>query len=125
MSKQAAEHEKFLILKSKIPIISRIFWWAYFRGSLFSQGVIIGGNFTFQNSQNGLDLTIKKGLKHEDNSLQLLKTANLNSPWFYIREGLLLEGDLRPRLGGGGGGAYFRDSLFLEGLIIGIFMVRY
>ena len=62
---------------------SWIFCWAYFRGSLFSEGLIIGGNFAFQ---NGLDLTIK--------------TASTNSPWAYIREGLLLQGYLRLRFGG-------------------------
>ena len=62
--------------------------------------LIIGGNFAFQ---NGLDLTIK--------------TASTNSPWAYIREGLLSEGYLRLRFGGlifgrahfRGGGAYYRN----------------
>ena len=70
------------------------------------EGLIIGGNFAFQ---NGLGLTIK--------------TVNSNSPWTYIWESLLLEGYLRLRFGGlifGGGGAYFREGLFLGGLIIGI-----
>ena len=48
----------------KIPIISPrlifvqkgFFCWAYFRGSLFLEGLIIGRNFAFQ---NGLGLTIK------------------------------------------------------------------
>ena len=85
-----------------------LFCWAYFRGSLFSEGLIIGGNFAFQ---NGLDVTIK--------------TASTNSPWACIREGLLSEGYLRLRFGGGGlifgrayyyfffgggeGGAYYRN----------------
>ena len=34
-------------------------WWAYFRGSLSSEGRIIGRNFAFQ---NGLGLTIKEAL---------------------------------------------------------------
>ena len=68
------------------------------------EGLIIGRNFAFQ---NGLGLTIK--------------TASTNSPWPYIREGLLSEGYLCLRFGGlicrrayffcGGGGG---------GLIIGI-----
>ena len=66
------------------------------------EGLIIGGNFAFQ---NGLDLT--------------MKTASTNCPWAYILEGLLSEGYLRLRFGGlifgrtyfGGGGG---------GLIIGI-----
>ena len=52
-------------------------------GLIFGAYFIIGRNFAFQ---NGLDLTIK--------------TANSNSPWAYIREGLLSEGFLRLRFGG-------------------------
>ena len=58
-------------------MFKRLFWQAYFRGSLFSEGLTIGGNFGFQNE---LGLTIK--------------TNNSNSPWAYIREGLLSEGYL-------------------------------
>ena len=47
------------------------------------EGLIIGRNFAFQ---NGLGLTIK--------------TASTNSPWAYIREGLLSEGFVRLRFGG-------------------------
>ena len=66
------------------------------------EGPIIVGNFAFQ---NGLGLT--------------MKTASTNSPWAYIREGLLSEGYLRLRFGGlifvraylfiyfFGGGAYY------------------
>ena len=78
-----------------------LFCWAYFQGSLFSEGLIIGGNFAFQ---NGLDLTIK--------------TASINSPiglihvfgrayyrkdtmYLRLRFGGLLFG--RAYLGGGGG----------------------
>ena len=69
--------------------------------SLFSEGLIIGGNFAFQ---NGLDLTIK--------------TASTNSKWAYIREGLLSEGYLHLRFGGLiFGRAYFFGG---GGLIIGI-----
>ena len=64
-------------------MFKRLFCWAYFRGSLFSEGLIIGGSFAFQ---IGLDLTIK--------------TASTNSPWAYIREGLLLEEYLRLSFGG-------------------------
>ena len=56
---------------------------AYFRGSLFSEGFIIGRNFAFP---NGLGLTIK--------------TPSTNSPWAYFREGLLSEGFVRLRFGG-------------------------
>ena len=48
------------------------------------------------------------------------KNSNSNSPWAYIREGLLSEGFLRLRFGGGGlfsggfilgGGAYYRNFM--------------
>ena len=68
----------------------------FFSGSLFSEGLIIGRNFSFQ---NGLGL---------DN-----KTASTNSPWAYIWEGLLSEGFLRLRFGGGGG--LFSGGLIIEG----------
>ena len=81
-------------------MFKRLFCWAYFRGSLFSEGLNIGGNFVFQ---NGWDLTIK--------------TASTNSPWAYIREGLLSEIYLRF------GGLSFGRAYFWGGtgrLIIGI-----
>ena len=77
----------------KIPIISPglIFVQKAFLLGLFSEGLIFGRNFAFQ---NGLDLTIK--------------IVNPNSPWAYIREGLLSEGYLRLRFGGlNFGRAYF------------------
>ena len=42
----------------------------------------------------------QKRLKAQDYSRKQLKTANGNSPWAYIREGLLSEGYLRLRFGG-------------------------
>ena len=80
-------------------LFKRSFCWAYFWVSLFSEGLIIGGNFAFQ---NGLDLTIK--------------TASTNSPWVYIWEGLLSEGYLRLRFGG----FIFGRTYFWGRLIIGI-----
>ena len=58
------------------------------------EGLIIGGNFAFQ---NGLDLT--------------MKTASTNSPWAYIQEGLLPEGYMCLRFGG----LIFRRAYFLGG----------
>ena len=79
-------------------MFKRPFCWAYFQGSLFSEGLIIGGNFAFQ---NGLDLTVK--------------TASTNSPWAYIREGLFSEEYLRLRFGGLiFGRAYFWGGLLSE-----------
>ena len=60
------------------------------------EGLIIGGNFAFQNR---LDLTIK--------------TARTNSPWSCIPESLLWEGYLRLRFG-----AYFREGLFIIIIIL-------
>ena len=67
----------------KIPIISpglifvqKLFSWAYFRGSLFSEGLTIGKNFAFQ---NGLGLACNKNsLKHYENNLKQLKIATTN-----------------------------------------------
>ena len=73
---------------------------------LFPEGLIIAGNFAFQ---NGLDLTIK--------------TASTNSPWASIREGLLSVGYLRLRFGGLiFGRAYF--FFFVRGGLI-IVILRY
>ena len=96
-------YRKIPIISPGLIIVQKVFCWAYFWGSLISEGLVIGGNFAFQ---NGLGLTIT--------------TVNSNSPWAYIREGLLLEGYLRLRFGGGGGGLSFRRAYFGEGLLSGI-----
>ena len=44
------------LLALDLYLFKRLFCWAYFWGSLFSEELIIGGNFAFQ---NGLGLTIK------------------------------------------------------------------
>ena len=71
-------------------LFKRLFRWLIFGG------LVIGGNFMFQ---NGLDLTIK--------------TASTNSPWayMYIREGLLSEGYLHLRFRG----LIFRRAYFFFG----------
>ena len=97
------QYGKILII-SPGPIFVQKAYLMGFWGSLFSEGLIIGRNFAFQ---NGLGFTIK--------------TANSNSRWAYIREGLLSEGYLCLRFGGLiFGRAYFWKGLFLGGLIIGI-----
>ena len=61
------------LIYCKIPIISRglifvqkaNFWWAYFLGRFFSEGLIIGRNFAFQ---NGFSLTLKATENTTDNS---------------------------------------------------------
>ena len=54
----------------------------------------------------------KNSLKHYENSLKQLKTANTNSPWAYIREGLLAEGFMGLRFGG----LNFERAYFWRGL---------
>ena len=56
-------HEKNVGLSNVVGLHGQIalFGWAYFRGSLFLEGLIIGGNFAFQ---NGLGVTIKNSSKH-------------------------------------------------------------
>ena len=89
---------RFLYYRA-IPIISpgltELFCWAYFRWSLFLEGLVIGRNFSFQ---NGFGLSIK--------------TASNNSPWAYIREGLLFFFFFFFVVGGGGG-AYYRKFTVL------------
>ena len=55
----------------------------------------------------------KNSLKHKDNRLQQFKTANHNSSWAYIHEGLLSEGFLRLRLGW----LIFGTAFFWRGLL--------
>ena len=83
------------VVYRKIPIVSpglifvqKAVLLGLFSGEL-SVGLVIGRNFAFQ---NGFGLSIK--------------TASSNSPWAYIRKGLLSrsEGYLGLRFGGGGGG---------------------
>ena len=101
-------HMHHLSLYPKIPLNSDNKPWAYicskgfidgliFGGAQFRRGFkIIGGNFVLQ---NGFGLTVK--------------TVSSNSPWAYIREGLLSEGYLRLRFGG----LIFGRAYFWEGLL--------
>ena len=78
-------------------MFKRPFCWAYFRGSLFSERLTIGGNFAFQ---NGLGLTIK--------------TASTDSPWAVYTGGPIIGRIFASEIWG----AYFREGLFLgEGLL--------
>ena len=101
----------------KIPIISpglifvqKAFLRGLFLGELIFRGVCSRKEFCVS---KWVWLVDKNSLKHYENSLKQLTTANSNSPWAHIQEGLLLEGYLHLRFGG----------LILGGLIIGI--VRY
>ena len=49
-------YRKIPITSPGLIFVKSLFCWAYFRGSLFSEGLIIGRKFAFQ---NGLGLTIK------------------------------------------------------------------
>ena len=98
-SREAGSTSQMLsILKyRKIPIISPwlMFVQKAFLLGLFLEGLVIGRNFAFQ---NGFDLSIKN--------------SNSNSPWAYIREGLLSEGYLHLRFGGLiFGRAYYRKDI--------------
>ena len=97
---------------------------------LFSGELIFGGAYYWKEIcvSKWVGLDNKKRLKHYENSLKQLKTASTNSPWAYIREGLLSEGFLglrfgglifgRAYFGGGGGGllsefyGYLKKSSF-------------
>ena len=77
-------------------MFKRLFCWAYFQGSLFSEGLVIGRNFAFQN-ESGLTIktannTPKKGLKHLVHGLIFGRV--------YYRKGLFSEGILGLRFGG-------------------------
>ena len=79
----AVSYRKIAIISPGLIFVQKAFSVGLYLGSLFSEGLIIGGNFAFQ---NGLDLT--------------MKTVSTKSPWAYIWEGLLSEGYLRLRCGG-------------------------
>ena len=80
---------------------------------LSSGELIFGGAYYWKEFcvSKWVGLDNKNRLKLYENSLKRLKTASTNSPWAYIREGLLLEGFLRLRFGG----LIFRRAYFWEG----------
>ena len=85
---------------------------------LFSGELIFGGAY------NWSEFCVPKlvGLDNKnsyENSLKQLKTANPNSPWAYIREGLLSEGYLRLRFRG----LIFGRAYFLLFLFICLFFI--
>ena len=90
-------------------MVKRLFCWAYFRESLFSEGIIIGRKFAFQ---NGLGLTIKQPKTLRKQLKKLKNASTINSPWANIRKGLLSEGFLRLRFVG----PVFGRAYFWEGL---------
>ena len=93
--------------------VQKAFLHGLFLGELIFRGAYYWKEFCIS---KWVRLDNKNSLKHYENSLKQLKTASANSPWAYIREGLLSEGFLRLRFGG----LIFREGLFLGGLIIGI-----
>ena len=70
--------------------------WAYFRGELIFGGAYYWREFCVS---KWVGLDNKNSLKHDENGLKQLKTANTNSLWVYILEDLLTEGYLRLRFG--------------------------
>ena len=43
------KYHRILIISPGLNLFKRLYYWAYFQGSLFSEGLIIGRNFVFQN----------------------------------------------------------------------------
>ena len=82
-------------------MFKRLFYWAYFRGSLFSERLIIGRNFAFQNGF-GLSLKTAKNSKI---------TASLTLTVHGLIFGRIFAYEIWV--------AYFREGLFLGELIIG------
>ena len=70
------KYRKVSIISPGLIFVQKAVLLAYFRGSLFSEGLIIGRTFAFQ---NGFGLTIKTAsVKHYENNLKQLKTASNN-----------------------------------------------
>ena len=76
---------------------------------------LFAGKLIFEGALYSKEFCVTKwvGLDNKNslNTRKQPKTASTNSPWVYIREGLLSEGFLRLRFGG----AYFWDGLFFFG----------
>ena len=54
------QYRKILIISpGLIYLLKRLFCWAYFRGNLFSEGLVIEGNFVFQHGFGMLTNTAK------------------------------------------------------------------
>ena len=101
-----SEYRKILIISLGLILYKRGFAWLIFGGAHFRRGLLL----------EGIALDNKNSTKKKNNS---------NSPWAYIREGLLSEGCLRLRFEAGGGGLIFGRAFFWGGgekggLIIGI-----
>ena len=94
------EYRKIPIISPGLIFVQKAFCWAYFRGSLFSEGLIIGRNSAFQS------------LKHfENSSKQLAPTVHgLIFRRAYYRKDIYVS-DL---------GGLFSGGLIFGGLIIGI-----
>ena len=54
--KDMPRYRKIPIISPGIIFVQKAFCWAYFRGSLFSEELVIGGNFA---PQNGFGLSLK------------------------------------------------------------------
>ena len=75
------KYRKIPIITSGLIFVQKPFYALILGGAYFWRGLLSEGRWV------GLDN--KNSLKHYDNSLKQLKTARTNSPWAYIREGLL------------------------------------
>ena len=81
--------------------VQKAFLLGLFLGELIFRGAYYWKEFCVS---KWVGLDNKNSLKHDENSLKQLETANAKSPWAYIREGLFFFLG-----GGGGGGAYYRN----------------
>ena len=112
----------------KIPIISPglIFVQKAFLLGLYSGELIFGGAYYCREFcvSKWVKLDKKNGLKHEDNSLTQLKTANPNCPWAYIREGLLSDGYLRLRFGRFIFGRAYFQGVYYRNFTVSLFHIN-
>ena len=86
---------------------------------LFAGELIFGGAYYWKEFcvSKWVGLGNKNSLNYE-NRLKQLKTASTKSPWAYISEELIIGRIFASEIWGGG--SYFREGLFLGGLIIRI-----
>ena len=104
---------QFIIHLTQFAVIYNCKPWDYICSKGFFAGLIFGGAYYWKEFciSEWVGLDNKNRVQHYENSLKQLKTANSNSPWAYIREGLLSEGYLHLRFGG----LIFGRTFFSEG----------
>ena len=99
-------YHKILIISPGLIFVQKAFLLGLFSGELIFRGGYYWKEFCILKWVGPYN---KNSLKEEDNSLKQLKIASTNSPWAYIREGLLSKGFLHLRFGG----LIFGEAYFL------------